>query len=188
MLPLYKLLKKSDSFCWIDETQKALDDLKALIFKPPVLTSPEPIEALLLYVMATTQVISVALVVEQEELRHLYKVQRMVYYISKVLSNCETRYNLLQKLVYIVLITKCKLLHYFKSHAIHVVTSFGLREIIRNCLSMGWIAKWALEFMGLDITYVPQMAIKSQALVDFVAEWTETPPPPGHSRVLEHVF
>jgi hypothetical protein len=32
-LPLYKLLKKSDSFCWIDETKKALDELKALISK-----------------------------------------------------------------------------------------------------------------------------------------------------------
>jgi hypothetical protein len=33
---------------------------------------------------------------------------------------------------------------------------------------------------GINISYVPQMAIKSQALVDFVAKWTETqqPPPP----------
>jgi hypothetical protein len=36
-LPLYKLLKKSDSFHWTEETQKALDELKALITKPPVL-------------------------------------------------------------------------------------------------------------------------------------------------------
>jgi hypothetical protein len=28
--------------------------------------------------------------------------------------------------------------------------------------------------MGFDIAYVPQMAIKSQALADFVAEWAET--------------
>jgi hypothetical protein len=28
--------------------------------------------------------------------------------------------------------------------------------------------------MGLDITYVPQTVIKSHALVDFMAEWTET--------------
>jgi hypothetical protein len=34
--------------------------------------------------------------------------------------------------------------------------------------------------MALDIAYVPQMVIKSQALADFVVEWTETqqPPPP----------
>jgi hypothetical protein len=49
---------------------------------------------------------------------------------------------------------KRKLLHYFESHPIHVVTSFGLGEIVTDRLSMGMIAKWALELMGLDITYV----------------------------------
>jgi hypothetical protein len=52
-----------------------------------------------------------------------------------------------------------------------VVTSFGLREIIGNCLTTRRITKWALELMGLDITYVPQMVIKSEALSDFMAEW-----------------
>jgi hypothetical protein len=159
--PLYKLLKKSDSFCWTDETQKALDELKALISKPPVLASPEPSETPLLYVMATTQVISATLVVEREE-------PGLVYYISKVLSDCEIRYNQVQKLLYVILITKHKLLHYFESHLIHVVTSYGLGEIIQNRLAAGKIAKWALEHMGLDITYIPQMVMKSQALTDFV--------------------
>jgi hypothetical protein len=45
---------------------------------------------------------------------------------------------------------KRKLLHYFESHPIWVVTSFGLGEIIGNQLTMGRIAKWALELMGLD--------------------------------------
>jgi hypothetical protein len=40
MFPLYKLLKKFDSFYWTDETQKALDEHKALISKPMVLASP----------------------------------------------------------------------------------------------------------------------------------------------------
>jgi hypothetical protein len=92
-LTLYKLLKKSDSFRWTDEMQKALDDLKAIISKPPILASPEPGETLLLYVVATTLVISTTLVVEREEPEHIYKVQRPVYYISKVLSDYETRYN-----------------------------------------------------------------------------------------------
>jgi hypothetical protein len=187
-LPLYKLLKKFDSFRCMDETQKTLDNLKALICKPPVLAWPEPDEALLLYVTTTTQVISATLVVEREEPGHIYKVQRPVYYISKVLSDYETCYNKVQKLLYAVLIMKRKLLHYFESHLIRVVTSFGLEEIIGNRLSMGRIAKWVVELLGLDITYVPQMAIKSQALVNFVAKWTETQQPPGHSGVLEYVF
>jgi hypothetical protein len=93
-----------------------------------------------------------------------------------------------QKLVYAILTTKRKLLYYFESHPIRVVTSCGLGEIVRNYLSTGRIAKWALELMGLDITYVPQTVIKSQVLMDFVAKWTETQHTPSHPRALEHVF
>jgi hypothetical protein len=92
-LPFYKLLKNSDSFHWTNEMQKALNMLKALISKSPVLASLEPDETLLLYVTATTQVISAAQVVEREEPGHVYRVQRLVYYISKVLSDFRTRYN-----------------------------------------------------------------------------------------------
>jgi hypothetical protein len=60
-----------------------------------------------------------------------------------------------------------------------MVTSFGLREIIESCLAIGRIFKWDLELMGLDITYIPKTVIKSQALTNFVAEWTETQQPPS---------
>jgi hypothetical protein len=55
---------------------------------------------------------------------------------------------------------KCKLLHYFESHPICVVTSFVLGEVVGNRLATGRITKWALELMGLDMTYVPQTVIK----------------------------
>jgi hypothetical protein len=75
--PLYKLLKKSDSFCWTEEMEKALDELKEFITKLLVLASLEPGETLLLYIATTTKVISAALVVEQDEPGHIYKVQRL---------------------------------------------------------------------------------------------------------------
>jgi hypothetical protein len=156
-----QVIKNSDFFWWTDKAQKALDDLKTLISKPPVLASLKPNETLLLYVLATTQVTNAALVVEWEEPGHVYKVQWPVYYISKVLSDCETRYNQVQNLLYAILIMKHKVLHYFESHPIRVVTSFGLGEIVRNRLAMGRIVMWTLELMGLNITYVPQTAIKS---------------------------
>jgi hypothetical protein len=88
-------------------------------------------------------------------------VEWLVYYINKVLSNYETCYNLVQKQLYVILITKRKLLHYFESHLIRVVTSYGLREIIGNHLATRRITKWALHLMGVDRTYAPQMVIKS---------------------------
>jgi hypothetical protein len=114
--PIQIIEKKFESFRWTDEAQKAPENLKAFISKPLVLPSLEPGEALLLYVSATTQVVSSALVLEREEPRHIYKVQKLVYYISKVLFDCETHYNQVQKQLYAILITKCKLLHYFESH------------------------------------------------------------------------
>ena len=66
-----------------------------------------------------------------------------------------------------------KLLHYFTNHEVMVVTSYPLGDIVRNHDTAGRISKWALELMGHDIRYIPCTAIKSQALVDFVAKWTE---------------
>jgi hypothetical protein len=84
----------------------------------------------LLYIAASTQVVSVALVVEWEEEGHALKVQRPVYFISEILSNSKTRYPQIQKLLYALLITKRKLRHYFDSHPVTVVSSFLLREVL----------------------------------------------------------
>ena len=79
----------------------------------------------------------------------------------------------MQKLLYAVLMAARKLLHYITDHEVTVVTSYPLGDIIRNRNAVGRISKWALELMGHDIRYIPRTAIKSQALMDFVAEWTE---------------
>jgi hypothetical protein len=78
-LNLYKLLNNSDSFRWTEETQNALDELKTLITKLSVLALLELDKNLLPYIVAITQVISAALVVEWDQPRHVYKVQRPVY-------------------------------------------------------------------------------------------------------------
>jgi hypothetical protein len=74
-LPLYKLMKKSDHFTWTPEAQEALDSLKNMLKSSPVLTALTAEEPMLLYISSTTQVVSVALVVEREEPRSSQKVQ-----------------------------------------------------------------------------------------------------------------
>ena len=72
-----------------------------------------------------------------------------------------------------MLVVTRKLLHYFTDHKVAVVTSYPLGDIIRNHDAAGQISKWALKLMGHDIRYTPRTTIKSQALIDFVAEWME---------------
>ena len=66
-----------------------------------------------------------------------------------------------------------KLKHYFLVHPITVVSSTPLGDIIQNREAMGRVAKWAIELGPHNLKYVPRTAIKSQALVDFINDWTE---------------
>ena len=86
-------MKKAGRFEWTSEAQEALDMLKLLLTKAPILVPPNDGEALLLYISATTQVVSAALVVERKEEEHALKVQRPIYFISEVLSDSKTRYS-----------------------------------------------------------------------------------------------
>ena len=62
-----------------------------------------------------------------------------------------------------------KLLHYFTNHEVLVVTSYPLRDIIRNRDAMGQISKWALELMGHDIRYIHAQ------LLSLKLSWTLSP-------------
>jgi hypothetical protein len=119
-------------------------------------------------------VVSAVIVVERTEEGHALTFQRSEYYISEVLSETKVRYPQVQKLLYAVVLTRCKLRHYFKAHPVTVVSSFPLGEIIRNLDAAGRIAKWSVELMGETLAYAPRKAIKSQILADFVTEWTDT--------------
>jgi hypothetical protein len=70
---------------------------------------PQGDEPLYLYVAATTQVVSAVIVVEHTEEGHALPVLRPVYYISEVLSKTKARYPQIQKLLYVVVLTRCKL-------------------------------------------------------------------------------
>jgi hypothetical protein len=91
-LPLYRLLRKAECFTWTPEAEEALGNLKALLTKAPILVPPAAGEALLVYVAATTQVVSAAIVVERQEEGHALPVQRPVYFVSEVLSKTKIRY------------------------------------------------------------------------------------------------
>src|SRR5207244_9537944 len=77
-MPFYKLLKKKDKFQWTPEAQQAFNKLKEFLTSPPVLVPPMPEEPLLLYITATSHVVSTAIVVERQEEGHIQKIQHPV--------------------------------------------------------------------------------------------------------------
>jgi hypothetical protein len=181
-LPFFKLLKHQEKFVWTLEADQALAQLKDFLSKPPVLTAPCKKEQLLLYLAATTHVVSIAIVVERQEDGHAYPVQRPIYFVSEVLSESKARYQPVQKLLYAVLITSRKLRHYFQQYSITVVTDYPLGDILQNQDASGRISKWAVELGALTIDFKPRTTIKSQALVDFMVEWRENQLPTRTER------
>ena len=140
---------------------------------PPILAAPEPQEPLLLYMATTNKVVSIVISVERKEEAQEYGVQRPVYYISEVLMESKQRYPHYQKLAYGVFLASRKLRHYFQEHPMTVVSKAPLSSIINNCDATGRVAKWAIELAAFEINYKPRDTIKSQAVADFLVDWTE---------------
>jgi hypothetical protein len=64
-LPLFKLLKRPGAAQWTSEANATLQDLKEYLASPPILVAPKPNEPLLLYVEATSQVVSAVLMADR---------------------------------------------------------------------------------------------------------------------------
>ena len=63
---------------------------------------------------------------------------------------------------------------YFEGHPITVVSKYNLRSPLENRLATGRISAWAMELQGFGLKFEHTDNIKSQALAEFTAEWTET--------------
>ncbi|KAK1694595.1 hypothetical protein QYE76_011292 [Lolium multiflorum] len=178
-LPLYALMRKSDTFVWTPQADAAFKELKNMLATAPILASPLERGPMLLYIAATNRVASVVVVVERDE--EGKTVQRPVYYLSEVLSSSKQNYPHFQKMTYGVFMAATKLKHYFEEHPMKVVSEAPISEIMSNKDASGRIAKWAIQLSPYVPAYARRDAIKSQALADFLVDWAEMqykPPKP----------
>jgi hypothetical protein len=65
-----------------------------------------------------------------------------------------------------------KLRHYFQAYHIIVPSSQPLKDIMSNREATERIGKWDAELNEFTIDYVHRSSIQSQALIDFIADWT----------------
>ena len=125
---------------------------------------------MLLYVAASHAVVSAELVQEKQD--EQTKKQVPIYFISEVLSPSKRNYTVLKKVLYAVLMASTKLRHHLQSYHIIVPSSQPLKDIIRNREATGRVGKWAAELNEFTIDFVHRSLIQSQALEDFIIDWT----------------
>ncbi|XP_038982200.1 uncharacterized protein LOC120110682 [Phoenix dactylifera] len=82
-LPFFRILKRPKDFLWSEECQQAFEELRCLLASPPLLTKPQQGELLYLYLAVFPVVVSSVLVREED------KLQKPVYYTSRVLRDAE---------------------------------------------------------------------------------------------------
>src|SRR3954463_3341848 len=188
-IPLYQLMKKTEKFTWTPQANEAFRELKHMLSTAPILVAPMEKEPMMLYIAATSRVISAVMVVERPEKDKAQPIQRPVYYISEVLSASKQNYPHYQKMCYGVYMVAKRLKPYFQAHLITVFSSAPLADIMGSRDATDRVAKWAIEIANYGIQYEPRTAIKSQALADFLVDWAETqytPPVPDSDHWRMH--
>ena len=186
--PFFKLLRKNTKFLWDEESELALQHFKKYLAEPPLLSTPEEGELLHVYLAVSEHAVSSVL------LREVAHEQRPIYFVSKILTDCQRRYLPLEKLIFALIVTSRKLMHYFQAHPISVYTEYPLKHVLLKADLSGRLSKWSLELGQFDIKFSPRAAIKGQVLADFVAEFTpkmkipeqslpESPPSGENSKV-----
>ena len=100
------------------------------------------------------------------------KTQLTVYYVSQVFQGAETKYPRIEKIAFVLIVASCKLRPYFQANPILVMTNQPIKKSMNKPEAAGRMVQWAIELSQFDIEYHPRTAIKAQALVDFIVEFT----------------
>jgi hypothetical protein len=169
-MQFFEVLKSIEVFQWGPTQQKAFEELKQYLIELTTLTPPSSGTPLLLYIAASHTAVSAALVQEKKDGQARKQVS--VYFVSEVLSASKKNYTELEKILYVVLMAFMKFRHYFQTYHIIVPSSQPLKDIMRNKEATGRVGKWATKLNEFTIDYVHRSSTQSQALADFIADWT----------------
>ena len=100
-----------------DDCQQTFEELKAYLSAPPLLSPSQPGEELFLYLAVSLTAVSATLIREEE------KIQKPVYYASRVLRRAEERYPPMEKLAFAP---------YFQAHTVVILTDRPLWRAMSN--------------------------------------------------------
>ncbi|XP_020598499.1 uncharacterized protein LOC110038079 [Phalaenopsis equestris] len=163
--PFSALTKKDVRFHWDEACQHAFDDIKCYLLNPPVLAAPVPGRPLILYIATLDESIRALLAQMNEE-----EKENALYYLSRRFIPAEMRYPPIEKHCLSLVFSVQKLRHYMLSHHVDLISRVNpLQYLMTRPTLAGRLARWAMILSQFDISYVPQRAVKGQALAEFLA-------------------
>ncbi|KAB2599860.1 hypothetical protein D8674_010131 [Pyrus ussuriensis x Pyrus communis] len=159
-------LKDTDKFVWREEHQSAFTQIKVALSTPPVLVPPCRTKPLKLYISAAAESIGCLLAQDNNVGR-----EQAVFYLSRNLNAPELNYSPVEKLCLALFFAASKLRHYMLPSVTQVIAQTDvIRYMLTRPIVKGRIGKWTLALSEFSLQYVPQKAVKGQALADFLAQ------------------
>ncbi|KAM2916749.1 hypothetical protein FF1_045626 [Malus domestica] len=159
-------LKDSDTFAWTDEHQAAFTQIKVSLTTPHVLVPPRRGKPLKLYISTAEESIGCLLAQDNDAGR-----EQAIFYLSRNLNQPETNYSTVEKLCLAVFFAASKLRHYMLPSVTQVIAQTDvIRYMLTRPIVKGRIGKWTIALSEFSLQYVPQKAVKGQALADFLAQ------------------
>ncbi|XP_070667982.1 uncharacterized protein [Malus domestica] len=169
LTPLLRL-KDKENFEWGPPHQQAFDSIKAYLTSPPVLVPPQRGKPLKLYISASEKSIESLLAQNNEGGK-----EQAVYYLSRILTEVETRYSPVERLCLALYFTASKLRHYMLPCHVHIIAKTDvIKYILSKPMLAGRIGKWILALSEFSFQYIPKRAVKGQAIADFLTEHQES--------------
>ncbi|XP_058784321.1 uncharacterized protein LOC131659100 [Vicia villosa] len=162
--PLLRL--KNEDFIWKSQHQEAFDRIKEYLTKPPVLAPLVRSRPMRLYIAASESTIGSMLVQENDN-----GVERLLYYLSRMLNDPETRYSDIEKRCLCLYFSCMKLKQYIKPVDVYVsLHSDIIKHMLSKPIFHSRIGKWALALTEYSLTYAPLKAMKGQVVADFLVD------------------
>nr|CAN76096.1 hypothetical protein VITISV_005210 [Vitis vinifera] len=168
--PFFLAIRKAGTHGWTDSCQNAFEKIKHCLMQPPILSSPIPKEKLYMYLAVSEWAISAVLFRCPSP-----KEQKPIYYISRALTDVETRYSKMELTVLALRSAAQKLRPYFQAHPVIILTDQPLRNILHKPDLTGRMLQWAIELSEFGIEFQPRLSMKGQVMADFVLEYSRRP-------------
>lgn len=93
--------------------------------------------------------------------------EQAIYYLSKKLTDCESRYSPLEKTCLALVWATQRLRHYLLSYPVLLLARMDpLKYLFEKPVVSGRIARWQMLLSEFDITYVTQKSMLGQAIAD----------------------